>query len=62
MWCESEKQCVATTAYAVNFPFGQCRGWVQRQCSGELVYIHIYMGVVQYVTVQCHTVISWMGL
>ncbi|XP_020606886.1 attractin-like [Orbicella faveolata] len=33
MWCESEKQCVATTAYAVNFPFGQCRGWVQSQCS-----------------------------
>ncbi|KAJ7336559.1 hypothetical protein OS493_011773 [Desmophyllum pertusum] len=29
MWCESQKQCVATTAYAVNFPFGQCRGWVQ---------------------------------
>ena len=35
MWCESEKQCVSTSAYAVNFPFGQCRGWVQDQCSGK---------------------------
>ncbi|XP_078358816.1 attractin-like protein 1 [Oculina patagonica] len=32
MWCESQKQCVSTFAYAVSFPFGQCRGWVQDQC------------------------------
>ncbi|RMX57812.1 hypothetical protein pdam_00006739 [Pocillopora damicornis] len=33
MWCESQKLCVANNAYTVNFPFGQCRGWVQGKCS-----------------------------
>lgn len=39
LWCESAKSCLPVNTYIVNFPYGQCKEYVQSRsaCSGVVL-------------------------